>query len=292
MGRHAVMFDASALAPLMAFCRKHFSMAGLSQAASVAFSILALSAAALVFLGLSCASAQDAGGGATGDATGGAGAQMAGDAPMATITVRGSASVPMTQDGAIVRLGVERRNAKASAALAAMRDDLARLAGVFAGFGVNPDLIRTESLTLAPAYSNEATPKGGWRQVADGHAATSILSVRVEDVDSIGLVIDAATSAGANRVLGVDFVSAKDPDARARALAAAVLDARKAAEKMAAAAGMRLGAAVEIVEQSGWSPAQEGAVMMRAAADADQTPVFAGQAVMEVSVHSVWIIER
>lgn len=256
----------------------------LRPAASVMFSVVALTGATFLVLSASCANAQEV------DRD--VGGHVAQAEPISTITVRGSASVTLTQGGAVVRLGVERRDPAASVAFTAMRGDLARLAGAFADLGIDPSRIRTESLNLSPAYKNEAIPQGGWRQVADGHVASSMLSVRVEDVDAIGAVIDTATNAGANRVLGVEFIAANDPYARAKALTAAVYDARNTAEKMAEAAGMRLGPAVEIVEQSDWRPKMESATMMRASADTEQTPVFAGEAVMEVSVHSVWMLKR
>lgn len=77
------------------------------------------------------------------------------------------------------------------------------------------------------------------------------LSVRLNDVSKAGAVIDAALEAGASEVADVTFHPADEAQAKNRALAAAVARARSHAEAIAAAAGGRLGALIEIVYGDG-----------------------------------------
>lgn len=93
-------------------------------------------------------------------------------------------------------------------------------------------------LTVAPRWEyDEATRK----QRRTGYDATTIIQIETDRLERLGAYMDAALNAGATGVSMVNF-SAKDSDeARRRALAQAVSQARADAETIARAGGGTLG---------------------------------------------------
>ena len=74
-----------------------------------------------------------------------------------------------------------------------------------------------------------------------GYAAQNSVTVRVRDIAGLGGVLDKLIASGANEVSGITFsredMTATEDEARMKAVA----DARRRAETMAEAAGMKLG---------------------------------------------------
>jgi uncharacterized protein YggE len=89
-------------------------------------------------------------------------------------------------------------------------------------------------------YSVGLEETQGTRQPKEYNASSS-LSVELTNLEQLGVVVDAALSAGANEVSDIRFLP-KDADAaRAQALDLAFGQARRDAEALAKAAGGRLG---------------------------------------------------
>jgi hypothetical protein len=119
----------------------------------------------------------------------------------------------------------------------------------------------------------------------EGYTASNTLSVRVRDLPSLGALLDAAVSDGANTLNGVNF-AVTDPaplldEARKRAVA----DARHRAEVFAQAAGSTLGPITTITEGAGQSPAPQFGYARAAMA---APPVEAGEISLSAAVTITW----
>ena len=75
---------------------------------------------------------------------------------------------------------------------------------------------------------------------------TNVVRATVRKIANVGKVLDAGLDAGANNVQGVSFGLEKRAPAEETALTEAVREARRKAEAMARAAGVRLGSILEI----------------------------------------------
>jgi uncharacterized protein YggE len=108
-----------------------------------------------------------------------------------------------------------------------------------------------------------------------GYVVTSQVAVTVRDLSRLGALLDQVVAAGSNAIEGLSFEKDDDSAERARALEAAVADARAKAAVLAKAAGATLGEIVEITESAaGPVPlAASGLVAARAAA----VPIATGQ---------------
>ncbi len=166
------------------------------------------------------------------------------------VQVNAQASVTRVPDRAAVDLAVETtartardatdENSRAmQAVLAAVRD-----------LGVPERAIRTRRVELAPRYDNR--PQASEPTIT-GYQATNQVSVRLDDLARLGPLIDAAVSAGANRVTGIRFEVSDADSAYQEALRAAIARAKDEARTVADALDETLGPPIE-VSTGGFSP--------------------------------------
>lgn len=98
--------------------------------------------------------------------------------------------------------------------------------------------VQTGSIDLAPIYDPQpmdpmGRPTGQPR--LSGYRASSTLQIRTADAKSIGVIIDAATGAGANRIFGVSFGLKEALRAREEAIRLAAASAAAKADALAGA---------------------------------------------------------
>ena len=100
--------------------------------------------------------------------------------------------------------------------------------------------LQTSQLTLFPVYSDlRPEPNRPSEPTIVGYRASNIVSVTVNRLQGIGGVNASALTAGANRIEGIHFRLKNDTAARDEALTAAVAQAGRKAEVLAAAAESR-----------------------------------------------------
>jgi uncharacterized protein YggE len=203
------------------------------------------------------------------------------------LTVQGLGQVRTDPDQASVQLGVVARQPTARAAQdEANRVAAAILEGV-AKLGVPRTDVQTSDLNLGPVYSQPRPDRSFEEPRITGYQASYVVSVRLEKLDLVGRVIDAALAAGANQLQGVSFGLRNDRAARARALEQAVAQARDKAQVIAAALGVRLDGVQEVVE-GGYNlvtPSFDKRMAFEAAASAPApTPIAAGQVGVDATV--------
>ena len=139
-------------------------------------------------------------------------------------------------------------NRRSSAVLAAVRE-----------LGIGEADLNAPDLALGPEYDY----RKGQRLI--GYRATRQMTARVRDLDLLGPVQDALTSAGANEVHGARMEASDPSAAEHQALAAAMSAARAKAEVLAAAAGTALGSVVRVEEEADLGPPMPKLAMMQTA---------------------------
>lgn len=215
---------------------------------------------------------------------------MAAD-PVATITVTGEGRVDTAPDMATISIGVTTEGDTAKGAMDANTAGLAAAIAQLKSSGVADKDLQTSSLNLGPRYDyNQTKPDGS--ALITGFMATNTVTVRIRALDTLGTVLDAVVTDGANTLGGVNF-GLQDPDpVMDAARKDAVTDARRKADLYAAAAGVKLGKVITISEQSGYTPP-----MPMAMADASfaksggaPVPVQSGEVAVTASVTIVYAI--
>lgn len=202
----------------------------------------------------------------------------------ATITVTGEGRVEAVPDMATVMLGVTTDAATAREALDANNALLqATLTGLKSA-GIEDRDVQTSGLSLGPRYDYSSSNGSG--QIA-GFTASNTVTVRVRAMDSLGEVLDAVVSDGANTLNGITFGMQNPEPLLDEARKQAVSDARDKAGLYATAAGVTIGPVVSISEQSGYMPPVPMA-MDAGFAKAESVPVMGGEVALTANVTIVY----
>lgn len=161
--------------------------------------------------------------------------------PINTVSASGHGEVAAAPDEAIMSFGVTRRDKDAKKALDAASKAAEKVGAELQKQGVKKDDVQTSGVTVYPQYR-----ESGGKAVIDGFEASINVTAKVTDLGSLGKVITALSNAGADTINGPTFSIGDDSDFRAKAIEAAVADAKKSAQAMASAAGKEVGEVVSI----------------------------------------------
>lgn len=161
-----------------------------------------------------------------------------------TITVQGAGVVHVDADCAKVHMGVREVASDVMTAQSAVNDRIAAVIASLNDMGIATDAIATDGIGIYPNYDYSGN------ETITGYNANNSLCVTVKDVQNVGAVIDAAFAAGANSLDYVEFYTSDTAEASDRALALAVESAKQKAQVLADAAGVKLGAILEIRDGS------------------------------------------
>lgn len=167
------------------------------------------------------------------------------DAPV--ISVQGNGVVSVEPDTATIILGVRESSNDVSKAQASVNEKLTAVIDRLDQMGIGREDIHTSSINIYQDYdySSSVSTEPVIRYVAENS-----ISVQLKDIDRAGDFIDAVFEAGANTFSGISFDVSNTENEKKRALELAVENARKKADVLATAAGMRITAIKAIREES------------------------------------------
>ena len=199
-----------------------------------------------------------------------------------SIVTRGQATLKRVPDQAWVQISAETRAQTPAEAQRLAAEAMTSVQAMLKKAGVAADAMKTSGYSLQPDID-----WSGGRSRVRGYIARNQIEVRVDALDRIGAVIDAAGSSGATSMAGLRF-DLKDRVAVEReALGLAVQDAMARAKAIAAGAGATLGPILRIDEQGSEPPRRiDYMTTMRAeaAATPPPTPISPGEIEIQVSV--------
>ena len=155
------------------------------------------------------------------------------------------------------------------------------IAAVKRAAGAGAQLTTTE-YSINPNYNY---PRNGGTPTVVGYTVSNVVEVRLDDLRRISPVIDAATQAGSNEVQGIRF-AVRDEQVPQSEAAEAALSARRNADALAGALGLRVVRVVFVGEESpSVMPVYpRGRVFAQAQAVAAPTPVERGTIDVSASV--------
>jgi uncharacterized protein YggE len=206
----------------------------------------------------------------------------------ATITVTGRGAVEAVPDMAVLSLGVTTSAVTAAEAMAANSAALKAVIDRLTQAGFAERDVQTSNLSLNPNWEGQGQD-GAPLRIASYTASNQVM-IRVRDLATLGTVLDAVVTDGANTMNGLSFGLSEPRPAEDAALRAAVEDARAKAELMASAAGVQLGRILSVSEQGGYAPPMP---MFRAdAMMAEAVPIAPGEISTQASVTIVWELEQ
>ena len=160
------------------------------------------------------------------------------------VVTQGESIVFAKPDRAFVTIAAESRSKNSADAQKQNASVMTAVLRQIEQAGVAKDAIRTVGYELQPDYEFV-----NGRQNVRGYVARNTVEVRLDDIDRIGVVIDAAATGGATTITGIRFDVRNRQALERDALRQAVADARARAEAAAAGAGATIDRIVRIEEQ-------------------------------------------
>jgi uncharacterized protein YggE len=202
-------------------------------------------------------------------------AQAQSEQKLPSVSVTGEASISKAPDIAILQAGVTSQAKTARDAMSASAKLMTAVLASLKDSGIAENDIQTSRLSLQPIREQNKNPAN-----IVAVEASSLLTVRLRDINKSADVLDKMISAGANLVTGISFDVSEPSKLLDQARGEAIADARRKAEIYATAAGASLGRPLSISEGYVSRPRQPGMMMREAAA----MPIQAGEEKIGITV--------
>ena len=208
------------------------------------------------------------------------------ETPPPAISVTGEATISVPPDLAEINGGVTTEAKTARDASADNNKAMSAVLQALKTSGIADKDIQTSRLSLQPQSAPIKGDRGPMQIV--GYRASNRVTVTVRDVAKVANAIDALVSSGANDISGISFMVSQASKLLDEARGKAIEDAHRKADIYARAAGVTLGAPLNISEQGmpGPMPYRKMAAVM-----ADSAPVAPGEEMLRVSVSVSYAIK-
>lgn len=165
---------------------------------------------------------------------------------MSTFDVTGESKITTVPDKVVVSLGITVNESSVKTAQDTANRIMNDINSELGKLGIEKKDIKTDNYSLFPNYDYST----GTQQQISGYTVTANLSVSIADFAKLNQAIDAATTAGANQVGGINFTLSDDKkkEVENEARKEAIEHAKTKAQDLSRLAGMRLGKIVNIYE--------------------------------------------
>ena len=207
-----------------------------------------------------------------------------------SITTTGNGVVIAQNNRAVMYLAVETMSSDAKQAAQDNANIMTKVKHAVIGAGAAPDKIETDNYTMYPVYEYD---KG--KVKSRKYEVNNRMKVVVEDLTKAGTVMDAAISAGANRIENIMFTVRNPGKYKDDALREAAQDARRKADIIAASLGKTVTNIISVTDNSVRVSPRNYMMNARMAGGNDMaesvtTPMEGGDAKVESSVTVVFEI--
>jgi uncharacterized protein len=202
------------------------------------------------------------------------------------ITVTGEASVLAAPDLAQIDAGVSSDGKTAREASDANNAAMGKVLLALKGAGIAENDYQTSRLSLLPQYPPNRT---GLSPIV-GYRASNRVTIRLREVNKLAGVVDTLVGAGANDIGGIAFSVSNASKLLDGAREQALADARRKAEIYAKAAGVTLGAPMNISEEGNAAPTPFRRNVAGMAMS--PTPVAQGEETLHLVVSVSWAIKQ
>ncbi len=159
------------------------------------------------------------------------------------ITVNGTGETYISADTVYITLGVQIRHENVREAQNSVNEKIKAIREAIIAMGIPKEDINTDQLNIY-MYS-EMNDAGEEKNI---YNVSSMLTIRSDDVTAAGTIIDTAFAEGANTLNGVQFSATDTVEAENEAIRKAVADARRKADVIAEAAGMKINGTEKLSE--------------------------------------------
>jgi uncharacterized protein YggE len=203
------------------------------------------------------------------------------------INVTGSGQVYLTPDVAYINISVHTVADTVGEALKMNTSAATAVSSSLTEMGVDAKDIQTNAFNVYP--QQQFGPQG--EVIKTSYAVDNTVYVTVRDLSKLGQMLDVVVQNGANQINGISFDVLDKTKAQAQVRQLAVLDARKQAQELADAAGVKLGNLVSLNVYAGSSPVPAFGGKGGAVNSGAPVPVSAGSMVLSMDANLVYEIK-
>lgn len=198
------------------------------------------------------------------------------------LSVEGNGSIMVAPDLGVIFLGVISENTKLAAAQEQNNEKMNKVISSLLKLGIKEKDIKTENYSVDPQYDFV-----DGKQVFRGYRVSNNLRITVQDMKSIGAVIDTAIENGANVVYNVNFSIADKDIYYKKALSLALINAVEKAKSIEKTLNVEVDLTpIKIVEESVGNIQTRDAYAIKA--PASPTPIMAGELEITAKVNALF----
>ena len=206
------------------------------------------------------------------------------------IQITGQASRSVAPSYAILTLGITSQNTNINAAKSNNDRIMSDLISRLANLGVDKKDIFTSNISINPTSDYQEG-----KRINTGYNVSNHVTVKINNLDNVGKVVDAAVSAGANDINNLSFQNDVSQQLSDSLTKEAIQNGRHKAEVIAAALGRTLGpvktVSISTTETSSMdSGYYRNAVMLKAALET-ATPVEKGSLVVSQDANITYYLQ-
>lgn len=197
------------------------------------------------------------------------------------ITILGRATVELMPDTAVIRARITTRAKSASAAADANSTITKNLISFGKNFGKIAPVVETGMIFVRDETNQIIDPSTKTKKYEKiGYIASNSISIKTKETEEIGKLSREFLNFEFVSIQGIDFLLSDPSNARQTAQLAAFKNAKENAEKLAAAAGRKLGSLVRLV-----SPPREETIKISEDADMpSKTNEFSAEIPIEIGL--------
>lgn len=165
-----------------------------------------------------------------------------------TVSIEGTGKISATPDVAQVGLGVTTEGKSVKIAQDENTKKVNDIIKAVKELGVKSEDLQTSNYSIYPKYSYDR--ESGVSNIV-GFTVSQSLSVKVRDLDKVGVILGKAGELGANQVGGVQFTIDDPQNLKDQARAKAIDNAKRKADELFKTLGVSVGRIVSFSEYSG-----------------------------------------
>lgn len=204
-----------------------------------------------------------------------------------TITVTGNADLKVMPDKASVVVSVENTDRDSKVASLHNAQIMQSIQKAMLGLSITKDKMKTTNYNLYPVYDVKNNDK------ITGYTVTNELTVEVDNIESLGNVIDIAIKSGATNIRAVSFGLQNEQGYRDAVLQKAIIDAKNKAQIIASSLNKNVVNIVSVSEGNTYVQPKNvnRAMYMKANDIADEsTPIQSGDITIKSNITIVFEI--